>query len=225
MPLLVSLSLLLLLQVDQFSRQVHKLERGLAPNNLVPKLREEVNRWQVRRNSRTNAHTDTRSALRDVLYENKQCVGGVDAMLQPYVVCVVCRKFLVRSATCATPCCVSATGRPLPTCWGTASTGRMANQSAYSSCSTCRCVLAARQHHYQPQPEADRSCWSVLSVDKWRCTSAPHFLVSALPALARATQCLLHLQVLDHKEAIAAISNEAVQVAALEEMLAQVADK
>lgn len=34
-------------QVDQFSRQVHKLERGLAPNNLVPKLREEVNRWQV----------------------------------------------------------------------------------------------------------------------------------------------------------------------------------
>ena len=35
------------LQVDQFSRQVHKLERGLAPNSLVPKLREEVNRWQV----------------------------------------------------------------------------------------------------------------------------------------------------------------------------------
>jgi hypothetical protein len=31
--------------------------------------------------------------------------------------------------------------------------------------------------------------------------------------------------VLDHKEALAAISNEAVQVAALEEMLAAVADK
>lgn len=35
-------------QVDQFSRQVQKLERGLTPNDLVPKLREEVNRWQVR---------------------------------------------------------------------------------------------------------------------------------------------------------------------------------
>jgi len=35
--------------------------------------------------------------------------------------------------------------------------------------------------------------------------------------------CLL--QVLDHKEALASISNEAVQVAALEELLAQVADK
>lgn len=33
------------------------------------------------------------------------------------------------------------------------------------------------------------------------------------------------LQVLDHKEALAAISNEAVQVAALEEMLAAMADK
>jgi hypothetical protein len=33
------------------------------------------------------------------------------------------------------------------------------------------------------------------------------------------------LQVLDHKEALASISNEAVQVAALEEMLAGVADK
>jgi hypothetical protein len=32
-------------------------------------------------------------------------------------------------------------------------------------------------------------------------------------------------QVLDHKEALAAISNEAVQVAALEELLAQVAEK
>jgi hypothetical protein len=35
----------------------------------------------------------------------------------------------------------------------------------------------------------------------------------------------MSLQVLDHKEALAALSNEAVQVAALEEMLAQVADK
>lgn len=26
---------------------MHKLERGLSPNSLVPKLREEVNRWQV----------------------------------------------------------------------------------------------------------------------------------------------------------------------------------
>jgi hypothetical protein len=35
----------------------------------------------------------------------------------------------------------------------------------------------------------------------------------------------LCLQVLDHKEALASISNEAVQVAALEEMLTGVADK
>jgi hypothetical protein len=39
--------MLVLQQVDKFSRQVHKLERGQAPNDLVPKLREEVNRWQV----------------------------------------------------------------------------------------------------------------------------------------------------------------------------------
>jgi hypothetical protein len=36
---------------------------------------------------------------------------------------------------------------------------------------------------------------------------------------------LVSSQVLDHKEALAALSNEAVQVAALEEMLAQATDK
>jgi hypothetical protein len=34
-------------QVDAFSCQVHRLERGLAPNALVAKLRDEVARWQV----------------------------------------------------------------------------------------------------------------------------------------------------------------------------------
>lgn len=40
-------------QVDSFSRQVHRLERGLGPNNLVPKLREQVDHWQVRCDSCT----------------------------------------------------------------------------------------------------------------------------------------------------------------------------
>lgn len=33
------------------------------------------------------------------------------------------------------------------------------------------------------------------------------------------------MQVLEHKEALAAISNEAVQVAALEQLLVQISDK
>lgn len=36
------------LQVERVSRQVHRLERGLPPNSLVPRLRDSVAQWQVR---------------------------------------------------------------------------------------------------------------------------------------------------------------------------------
>jgi hypothetical protein len=34
-------------QVERVSRQVHRLERGLPPNSLVPRLRDSVAQWQV----------------------------------------------------------------------------------------------------------------------------------------------------------------------------------
>jgi hypothetical protein len=34
-------------QVERISRQVHRLERGLPPNSLVPHLRDSVAQWQV----------------------------------------------------------------------------------------------------------------------------------------------------------------------------------
>jgi hypothetical protein len=37
--------------------------------------------------------------------------------------------------------------------------------------------------------------------------------------------CVSYVQVLEHKDTLAAISNEAVQMAALEELLAQVTEK
>ncbi|WIA37814.1 hypothetical protein OEZ86_014676 [Tetradesmus obliquus] len=35
-------------QVERVSRQVHRLERGLPPNSLVPRLRDSVAQWQLR---------------------------------------------------------------------------------------------------------------------------------------------------------------------------------
>jgi hypothetical protein len=35
------------IQVERISRQVHRLERGLPPNPLVPRLRDSVAQWQV----------------------------------------------------------------------------------------------------------------------------------------------------------------------------------
>lgn len=78
----------------------------------------------------------------------------------------------------------------------------------------CAAVLGMLFHEAAVCCTCWRACTPQVSTVQWS-ECVPH-------VVAYHSLCL---QVLDHKEALASISNEAVQVAALEEMLTGVADK